>query len=65
MLNPKSENERKARFKAMMYWLIANCLAALLLTRRPQIEDTYWFWLFCLPAVMFLRAVYRWVQALR
>jgi hypothetical protein len=49
----------------MAYWLIANCLAAVLLTQRPQIEDTYWFWFFCIPGVMFLRAAYRWVLALR
>jgi hypothetical protein len=59
------KDERSAYFKAMAYWLIANCLAAVLLTQRPQIEDTYWFWFFCIPGVMFLRAAYRWVLALR
>jgi hypothetical protein len=57
------ERERSEYFKAMGYWLIANCLAALLLAHRPQIEDTYWFWFFCIPGVMFLRAAYRWIHA--
>jgi hypothetical protein len=59
------ERERRECFRVMGYWLIANCLAAVLLARRPQIEDTYWFWLFCIPGVMFLRAAHRWMQALR
>lgn len=53
------EWKRNRRFRAMAYWLVANCLAAVLLARRPQIEDTYWFWLFCIAGAMFLRAAYR------
>ena len=59
------KDARNTYLKAMAYWLIANCLAAVLLAQRPQIEDTYWFWFFCIPGVMFLRAAYRWVLALR
>jgi hypothetical protein len=62
MVDPRKMN---ARFKVMVYWLVANCLAALLLVRRPQIENTYWFWLFCIPGVMFLYATYRWLRSLR
>jgi hypothetical protein len=55
----------KASGKAMVGWLIVNCLAAALLVSRPQIEDTVWFWVFCLPALMFLRAAYRWIHSPR
>ena len=60
-----SERERDISFKVLVYWLFANCLAAVLLVCRPQIEDKIWFWLFCIPAVMFLRAAYRWIRAVR
>ena len=63
MYDQKRGDRRSMYLKTMVYWLIANCLAAVLLARRPQIEDTYWFWLFCIPGVMFLRAAYRWMQA--
>lgn len=59
------QHQRKMSFKAMVYWLIANCLAAVLLATRPQIEDTYWFWIFCIPGLMFLHAAYRWIRSLR
>jgi hypothetical protein len=58
------ERKRHMCFRAMVYWLVANCLAGALLAARPQIEDTRWFWFFCIPGVLFLRAAYRWVHAL-
>jgi len=57
------KREQHSSFKIMLYWLIANCLAAVLLVWRPQIERTIWFWLFCIPGLMFLRAAHRWMQA--
>ena len=59
------ERERTGSFKAVLYWLIANCLAGVLLVFRPQIENTLWFWFFCIPAVMFLLVAYRWIQTIR
>ena len=35
------KDARNTYFKAMAYWLIANCLAAVLLTQRPQIEGRW------------------------